>query len=103
MDHVPQNALDPCYDLVTRGVGGFVEVDHARTDVLLEVSRMGGATVGNRSVMCSANEEIRVVLEQQRPLVGVDGRRMCLWLDDHVRATGGRYKSHCGRRAGVRA
>jgi hypothetical protein len=103
MDHVPQNALDPCYDLVTRGVGGFVEVDHARTDVLLEVSRMGGATVGNRSVMCSANEEIRVVLEQQRPLVGVDGRRMCLWLDDHVRATGRRYKSHCGRRAGVRA
>jgi hypothetical protein len=32
---VPQDALDPSYDLMTGGVGGLVEVDHTGADVLL--------------------------------------------------------------------
>jgi hypothetical protein len=58
---VPQDALDPSYDFMTRRVGGLVEIDHTRADVRFEVASMRCASVGNWSIVGGANEHCESV------------------------------------------
>jgi len=56
---VPKNALDPSDNLVRGRVGGLVEVDDTRADVLLEVALQRRAAIGNGSEVASANENCK--------------------------------------------
>ena len=60
-------ALDPADDLVTAGVGGFVEVDYAGGDVILERSGEGGGAAGDGSEVGGADVEGGVVFEEEGP------------------------------------
>jgi hypothetical protein len=76
-----KNALDPSDDLVRGRVGRLVEVNDTRADVLLEVALQGRAAIGDGSEVASSDEELVVVLEEERPLAGVEGRSGRLGLD----------------------
>lgn len=56
---VPKNALDPSDDLVRGRVGGLIEVDDTRADVLLEVALQRRAAIGDGSEVASANENCK--------------------------------------------
>ena len=57
---------------MTRGIGGFVEIDHTRTNILLEFTFERRASNRYRSEVTSANEQPVVIFEQERPIAGVD-------------------------------
>jgi hypothetical protein len=79
-----KNALDPSDNLVRGRVGRLIEVDDTRADVLLEVALQRRAAIGDGSEVASANEKLLVVLEEKRPLAGVEGRSGSLGLDNIV-------------------
>lgn len=66
------------------GIGGFVEVEDAVTDVVLERAFEGGMAGGERRVVASSDVEAVVVLEQDGPLGGVQGRGEGLGFDKVV-------------------
>ena len=92
-------------------IGRLVKVDDSRAHVLLDLSRQRSTSVRNGRVVRCANEHylhvscvfgelweelpptVAVVLEQQRPIAGVDGRRRGRWLD-HIRVGVGLHESH---------
>jgi hypothetical protein len=76
-----KNALDPSDDLVRGRVGGLIEVDDTRADVLLKVALQRRAAIRDGSEVTSANEKLLVVLKEERPLAGVEGRSGSLGLD----------------------
>jgi hypothetical protein len=53
---LPEDALHPSHDLVTRRVGGLVQVDNTRADVGLEVTLQGRGTSRDRGEVTGANE-----------------------------------------------
>lgn len=91
-----ENSLDPRDDFVTGGVGGLVEVDDAGRNVALQVALVGSAAVGNGNEVTATDEQLVVVLQQERPLAGVDLGRNGLRLDGVVRILGRDYGGHCG-------
>jgi hypothetical protein len=56
---VPKNALDPSDNLVRRRIGGLVEVNDTRADVLLKVALQRRAAIGDGSEVTSANENCK--------------------------------------------
>jgi hypothetical protein len=76
-----KNALDPRDDFVTGGVGGLVEVNDTRADVGLDVSLQWRAAIGDRCEVTGADEQLVVVLEEQRPRARVKSRCDGLGLD----------------------
>lgn len=79
-----QNAFNPGDDLVGRWVSGFVEIDDAVPDVVDERALERGVTVGKRRVVSGSYIEAVVVLQENRPLRGVDRGSEALGLDDEV-------------------
>ena len=55
-----QHALDPCDDFVGGRVGGLVEVDHAGTDIALEVAFQGGGSMRYRCEVAGSDEYYRI-------------------------------------------
>lgn len=80
-----QDTLDPGDDLVRRGVRGLVEVDDTAGNVALEVALVRSTAVGDGDEVVAAGQHLAVVLQQQRPLAGVDGRGDRGRLDGVVR------------------
>ena len=74
---------DPRDHLVRRRVGRLVQVDHAILEVFLERPLERRVPVGDGRVVAGAHVELVIVLEQQRPLGGVERRRR-LRLDHKV-------------------
>jgi hypothetical protein len=98
---------------MTGRVGGLVEVDHTRTDILLQVTIERCASRGDWSIMSGADKHceplaassgalvelhtVGKVFEEKGPVAGVDGRRSCRRLY-HVRIRVGLDERHCVRR-----
>lgn len=106
--YIPEHALDPGDDFVGRGVGGLVlvgvsmrsdckrmilkdlsftksnayQVDDTGGDIGLDVALGRRRTGGDGGEMTGADEEIAVVLQEKRPLAGVDGGLGSLGLDN---------------------
>ena len=78
-----EEALDPRDHLVGGGVGRLVEVDDAVAEVLGDGALQRGVAGGERGVVAGADVEAVVVLEEERPGGGVEGRDQGLGLD-HV-------------------
>lgn len=83
-----QDALNPGDDLVGRWVSGFVEIEDTVPDVVGERALERGVTVGKRRVVSGSYIEAVVVLQENRPLRGVDRGSEALRLDDVVFAGG---------------
>jgi hypothetical protein len=66
---------------VRRRVRGLVEVDDTRADVLFKIALQRRAAIGNGSEVACSDKKLVVVLEQQRPLAGVERRSGRLGLD----------------------
>ena len=80
----PEDPFDPGDDLVGRWVSGLVEIDNTVLDVLLERALERGVTGGERGVVSGSHVEAIVVLEEDRPLRGVNGWSEALGLDHEV-------------------
>lgn len=79
-----EDALDPSDDLVRRGVRGLVKVDASRLNVGLEVTLERRASGGDRGEVARTDKELVVVLQEERPLAGVELGRNSLRLDGEV-------------------
>lgn len=79
-----QDAFNPGDDLVGRWVSGFVEIEDAVPDVLGKRALERGVTVGERRVVSGSYIEAVVVLQENRPLRGVDRGSEALGLNDEV-------------------
>lgn len=79
-----EEALDPGDDLVGGGVGGLVEVEDAVSEVFGDGAFEGGVAGGQRRVVAGADVEAVVVLEEDRPLGGVERRGEGLGFDQVV-------------------
>nr|CAB3455082.1 unnamed protein product [Digitaria exilis] len=77
-----EEALDPGHHLVGGRVGWLVEVDDAVAEVLGEGALERRVAGGERGVVSGADVEAVVVLQEQRPCGGVEGRHQGLGLDD---------------------
>lgn len=77
----PEDPFDPGHDLVGKRVRGLIEVEDTVPDVLGERALEGGETRGERGVVSCAYVEAVVVLEEDRPLGGVEGGREALRFD----------------------
>ena len=69
---------------MTGRIRGFVKIDYARADMLLELTLERSASHGYRSEMACADKKLVVVLEEKRPIAGVDHRTYVFWLDGVV-------------------
>ena len=67
----PEDPLDPRHHLVTAGVGRLVQADEPRLDVLLDVPLERRGPMGQRGVVVRPHVQFVEVLEEQRPLRGV--------------------------------
>lgn len=79
-----QDALDPCDDLVRARIRRLVQIDVARLDVLLDVTIERRRTARQRRVVIGANVQLVEVLQQQRPLRGVQLADLVRRLDLEV-------------------
>ena len=80
-NHLPEHALYPRNDLMTGRIRRFVEIDHARTDILLELTLERGASYRYWREMACAYEKLVVVFEEERPVAGVYDRAYVLRFD----------------------
>jgi hypothetical protein len=62
---VPQDTFDPGDYFVAGGVGGFIEVDHSRADILLQISLQRSASCWNRNEVAGSNEHCKIAQCQQ--------------------------------------
>ncbi len=85
---------------MTRGIRGFVEIDHARADEGFEIAFEWSTSYGNRSKMSCTDEESVIVLEKQWPIASVHRRCDSFWFDGIVDflATFGKDDCHFGKR-----
>ncbi|URE22934.1 hypothetical protein MUK42_17056 [Musa troglodytarum] len=79
-----EDAFDPSDHLMGGRVGGLVEVEDAVAEVLRERPLQRGVPGGERRVVAGADIEAVVVLEEDRPRRGVDGRGERLGFDKVV-------------------
>ena len=77
-----EDALDPGDHLVGGRVRRLVEVDDAVTEMLGEGALERRVAGGERGVVAGADVEAVVVLEEERPGGGVEGRHKGLRLDE---------------------
>ncbi|KAL6975852.1 hypothetical protein U1Q18_024648 [Sarracenia purpurea var. burkii] len=77
----PENAFDPGNDFVRGRIGG---VDDAVADAFGERAFEGGEIGGERGVVFGSDIEAVVVLEENRPLRGVEGGSEALGVDQKV-------------------
>mmetsp|Transcript_81043 Transcript_81043/g.212769 ORF Transcript_81043/g.212769 Transcript_81043/m.212769 type:complete len:499 (-) Transcript_81043:21-1517(-) len=77
------DALDPGHHLVGGGVDRLVQVQDAVEAVGIKGPAQGRAAVGQGRVVARAHEQLPVVLQEQRPLRGVDGGGI-LRLDEQL-------------------
>ena len=69
---------------MTGGIGRFVEIDHPRTNIGIQVAFERRTTDWYRSEMSSANEKSVVVFEKQWPLARVHDGSGSFWFDGIV-------------------
>ena len=84
-----EDAFDPGDDLVAGGVGGFVEVDDPRGDVVFEGAGEGGGAAGDGGVVGGAYVEVGVVFKEEGPVGGVEFGGV-IGGGDHLGGGGGR-------------
>ena len=70
-----QDALDPGHDLMTRGVGGLVQIDHTIREMRLERSGQGRRSGGDGGIMRGTDVKLIIIPKEQRPFRGVNLRR----------------------------
>ena len=88
-----EDALDPGDDLVGGRVGGLVEIEDAVLEVIGEGALQRGVTGRDWGVVSGSYVEAVVVLEEDRPLGGVEGWGEALGFDHEV---GGVFLSWLG-------
>ena len=81
---VPEHALHPCNNFMTRGIRGFVEIDHTGANEGFEVAFERRTSHWYRSEMSGPDEKAVIVLKKQWPIARVHGRSRSFWLDGVV-------------------
>ena len=77
-----ENSLDPGDHFVRAWVGRLVQVENAAFDVLRQRALQGRRSEGERGVVVGADIELVEVLEEERPVSGVQSLRVDFrWLD----------------------